>query len=77
MAERRPDIEAGARVRARRLRFGGDGPRRAPGDARRNLPGEIEPAVTYRDVEVLWHSKADVETRIDPRLKARMEEEDA
>ena len=66
----KPDVEMGARVRAKRLRFG-----RKPDEAgvefsgepdhdsesrteRKNLPEEVEPGVTYRDVEVLWLAAA-------------------
>jgi hypothetical protein len=77
--EEPPDIEIGARVTARKLRF-----RRKPETKvnfrqtyirsderiedveietdstteRRNLPEEVEPGVTYRDVEVGWAAKA-------------------
>ena len=66
----RPDLEVGAVVKARKLRF-----RRVPETAsrsagewtstsrRRNLPREVEPDVTYRDVEVRWHSEARVAVR--------------
>lgn len=55
-----PDIELGARVKAKRLRF-----ERTPeietateGEwdsetERRNLPDEVEAGVTYRDVEIV------------------------
>ena len=63
----RPDVEMGARVKAKRLRF-----RRVPetgvefsgdvdsesGSERKNLPEEVEPGVTYRDVEVRWRAAA-------------------
>jgi hypothetical protein len=78
--ERPPDIEIGAKVSARKLRF-----RRKPetkvefegrtrvrsedrieeielesesGSERRNLPEEVEPGVTYRDVDVGWAAQA-------------------
>jgi hypothetical protein len=68
------DVEIGAAVRARRLRF------RAKPDTevefsgrpdhesdshteRENLPDEVEPGVTYRDVRVRWQGGA----RIVPR----------
>lgn len=63
------DVEIGAAVRARRLRF-----RRKPetevefsgspdheSDShteRENLPDEVEPGVTYRDVKVRWRGGA-------------------
>ena len=63
-----PDIEIGARVKAKKLRFEqvpqtevrfSDGSR--PTSERRNLPDEVEPGVTYRDVEVTWHAQARIE----------------
>jgi hypothetical protein len=65
----RPDVEIGARARAKRLRF-----KRTPvvdvkfwGDPeidtettreRENLPNEAEAGITYRDVEVRWRARA-------------------
>jgi hypothetical protein len=56
----RPDIELGARVKAKRLRFErkADVETATEGewdseDERRNLPDEVEPGVTYRDVEIV------------------------
>jgi hypothetical protein len=78
--QRPPDIEIGARVTAKKLRF-----RRKPNtnvefeggtrvrkddrieeveletnsdSERRNLPEEVEPGVTYRNVEVGWSARA-------------------
>jgi hypothetical protein len=60
----RPDIELGAAVKARKLRFRRvpDTDVRSAGDwesesERKNLPEEVEPEVTYRDVEVRWYGK--------------------
>ena len=75
-----PDIEIGAAVRARKLRFRSkpktevefEGRTRVrsddriedveleteSGSERRNLPEEVEPGVTYRDVEVGWAARA-------------------
>jgi hypothetical protein len=75
-----PDIEVGAVVKARRLRFRRkpetkvefEGRSRVRSDdriedveletdshsERRNLPDEVEPGVTYRDVEVGWIAQA-------------------
>jgi hypothetical protein len=75
-----PDIEVGAAVRARRLRFRSKpktnvefhGRTRVKSDdriedveiesdsqtERRNLPEEVEPGVTYRNVEIGWVAKA-------------------
>ena len=67
--DRKPDVEIGARVKAKRLRF-----KRVPetevephgddtesGSERKNLPEEVEPEVTYRDVEVRWRARARVD----------------
>ena len=70
----RPDIEIGAVVKANRMRFGrvpetevdfeGDTEREEVSDSEReNLPDEVEPGVTYRDVRVRWRAAA----RIRPR----------
>ena len=78
--ERPPDIEVGARVKAKKLRFRREpktrvefeGGTRVRSDdriedveletdsqsERRNLPEEVKPGVTYRDVEVGWAAKA-------------------
>jgi hypothetical protein len=75
-----PDIEIGAAVRARKLRFRSkpqtnvefEGHTRVrsddriedveieseSGSERRNLPEEVEPGVTYRDVEIGWAARA-------------------
>ena len=63
-----PDIEIGAAVRAKRLRFNkkpkaevrveaepGHG---GSGSERENLPETVEPGVTYRDVRVVWRAAA-------------------
>jgi hypothetical protein len=84
-----PDIEIGAVVKAKRLRFSktpetdvefdkesevrleGVTPEieSASGSKRENLPDEVEPNVTYRDVHVRWGAAA--------RLRApELEEED-
>jgi len=64
-----PDIEIGARVKAKKLRFKqvpetdvrfSDGSR--PTSERKNLPDKVEPGVMYRDVEVTWHAQANVRT---------------
>jgi hypothetical protein len=85
-----PDVEIGAAVRAKKLRF-----RRKPkvevttyahreidrrladevrieGDAgshteRENLPDEVEPGVTYRDVRVRWKAEARTRRSSDPK----------
>jgi hypothetical protein len=69
----RPDVEIGAVVRAKSLRFErvpdvevgftGDEPReQVSGSERENLPDEVEPGVTYKDVRVRWRAAA----KIDP-----------
>lgn len=78
--ERPPDIEVGARVKAKKLRFRRkpktrvefQGGTRVRSDdriedvelktdshsERRNLPEEVEPGVTYRNVEIGWAARA-------------------
>jgi hypothetical protein len=64
-----PDLEMRAAVRAEKLRFEcvpdvevtahADSPACAEsGSDRDNLPDEVEPGVTYRDVRVGWHAAA-------------------
>ena len=59
------DIEIGATVKAKKLRFKqvpetdvkfSDGSR--PRSERKNLPDKVEPGVTYRDVRVAWRAGA-------------------
>lgn len=70
------DVEIGASVKAKRLRFrerpktkvelhgevrepGGQGElQTTSGSERQNLPDEVEPGVTYRDVRVRWRAAA-------------------
>jgi hypothetical protein len=70
------DVEIGASVKAKRLRFRekpktqvelhgelhepeGDGKlETTSGSERQNLPDEVEPGVTYRDVRVRWRAAA-------------------
>jgi hypothetical protein len=70
----RPDVEMGARVKAKRLRFkrvpetevqfpGEPEPDSESGSERKNLPEEVEPGVTYRDVEVRWRAGAKITRR--------------
>ncbi len=74
-----PDVEIGASVRAKRLRFRekpktkvelhgesrvGDRHQElemASGSERVNLPEEVEPGVTYRNVRVRWLASARLE----------------
>jgi hypothetical protein len=75
VSDREPDVEMRASVRAKELRFGckpevrigawANAPASAEHESvRENLPDEVEPGVTYRDVEVRW------------RLAARLEDPD-
>jgi len=73
---RRPpaDIEIGAVAKAKKLRFESkpetklefpdSAPTSGSNTERKNLPDEVEPGVTYRDVEVRWLARADVEARV-------------
>lgn len=67
--ERPPDLEIGATVRAKQLRFDKRPDARVEfrgeslaeshsGDERENLPEEVEPDVTYRNVRVGWRAAA-------------------
>jgi hypothetical protein len=68
------DIEIGVVAKAKKLRFGSkpetnvEFPDSAPTSGthteRKNLPDEVEPGVTYRDVEVRWLAEADVDARM-------------
>jgi hypothetical protein len=90
-----PDIEIGAAVRARKLRFRSKPKTKVEfeghthvrsderieaveiesesGSERHNLPEEVEPGVTYRNVEVGWAARA--RARI-PEGELEQEEED-
>ena len=70
--ERPPDVEIGATARAKRLRFeekpetsvefrGDSIAESDSGSERENLPDEVEPGVTYRDVRIGWRAAAWVE----------------
>jgi|EndMetStandDraft_9_1072997.scaffolds.fasta_scaffold42307_3 hypothetical protein len=74
--ERPPDIEIGATVRADRMRFdrrpetdiefvGRSVEEDESGSERINLPDEVEPGKTYRDVRVGWRAAAWVENARD------------
>jgi hypothetical protein len=75
VTERPPDVEIAATVKAKELRFEckpevrigayADAPASAEHvSERENLPDEVEPGVTYRDVAVRW------------RLAARLDDPD-
>ena len=68
-----PDVEIGAVVRAKKLRFkskpktdvelrGEPNIDSGSGSKRENLPDEVEPGVTYRDVHVRWGAAARIVT---------------
>ena len=69
MTDREPDVEIAAAAKAKEVRFESrprvdvvaysDSPADAEsGSERTNLPDEVEPGVTYRDVEVRWRAAA-------------------
>jgi hypothetical protein len=68
------DIEIGAVAKAKTLRFEtkpevsvefpGSAPTSGSHTERKNLPDEVEPGVTYRDVEVRWRARADVDAQL-------------
>jgi len=71
------DVEVFTSARARELRFevvpevkvwfeGEPGVRSSSRTERENLPDEVEPGVTYRDVEVRWRARAKVVHPADP-----------
>jgi hypothetical protein len=75
MTKRPPDVEIAARVRAKELRFECkpqvelDAHADPSGEVeheseRTNLPAEVEPGTTYKDVEVRWRFAARLD---DPR----------
>jgi hypothetical protein len=76
--ERPPDLEIGATARAKRLRFeekpetrvefrGESIAESESGSERQNLPGDVEPNVTYRDVRIGWRAAAWVENAAEDR----------
>ena len=82
------EIEAGATVKAKKLRFervpetevrfpGSDEERSGSHTERENLPDEVEPGVTYRDVKVRWESGAAFRAEVAPEVaEALAEDED-
>ncbi|HYH62399.1 MAG TPA: hypothetical protein VD766_11085 [Solirubrobacterales bacterium] len=72
------DVEIGATVRAKKLKFnqkpktevrfeaGPDGESDSASE-RENLPSEVEPGVTYRDVRVAWRGGARIVMRDEER----------
>jgi hypothetical protein len=72
VTEREPDVEIAAAVRAKEVRFEckpevdvgawADSPASAESvSERENLPNELEPGVTYRDIAVRWRLAARLE----------------
>jgi hypothetical protein len=72
VTDREPDVEMSAAVRAKELRFEckpeveigahADSPASAESvSERENLPEELEPGVTYRDIAVRWRLSARLE----------------
>jgi hypothetical protein len=81
-----PDIEIGAVVRAKKLRFkktpktdirfrGEPKIESGSGSKRENLPDEVEPGVTYRDVHIRWGAAAKLKTRELERELEELEDE--
>ena len=73
--EPQADIEIGAAAKARKLRFrrkpetevrfpGSNQERSGSHTERQNLPEEVEPGVTYRDVKVRWKAGASLSGRL-------------
>jgi hypothetical protein len=69
------EIEVGAVVKAKAIRFDkvpetkisfpeSDQERSGSNTERENLPDEVEPGVTYRDVKVRWNAGAAVRTEV-------------
>jgi hypothetical protein len=72
-----PDVDVSTSVRARELRFGvvpetkvsfeGEpAVRSSSRTERENLPDEVEPGVTYRDIGVRWRARARIVHPTDP-----------
>jgi hypothetical protein len=75
-----PDVEISTSARARAVRFGivpetnvwFDGEpdvRSSSRSERENLPDEIEPGVTYRDIQVRWRARARIVHPTDPESR--------
>jgi hypothetical protein len=81
------EIEVGATVKAKKLRFervpetevrfpDSDEERSGSHTERENLPDEVEPGVTYRDVKVRWKAGAAVRVEEAPEVADAMAEEE-
>jgi hypothetical protein len=77
MSEERPDVEISTSVKARELRFdvvpdtkvwfeGEPEIASSSRTERENLPEEVEPGVTYRNVKVRWRAVARIVHPTDP-----------
>jgi hypothetical protein len=75
-----PDVEISTSARARAVRFGivpetkvwfdGEpGVRSSSVSERENLPDELEPGVTYRDIRVRWRAAARIVHPTDPERR--------
>lgn len=75
-----PDVDVFTSVRAKRLRFGavpdtrlwfeGEPEERSSSETEReNLPDEVEPEVTYRDVTVRWRARSRLVHPTDPDIE--------
>jgi len=75
-----PDVDVFTSVRAKRLRFGAvpetrvwfegePGERSSSETERENLPEEVEPDVTYRDIAVHWRARSRVVHPADPDVE--------
>ena len=81
------EIEVGAVAKAKAIRFdkvpktkitfpGSDQERSGSHTERENLPDEVEPGVTYRDVTVRWRAGAAVRTEVtDKRVADELSKE--
>ena len=81
------EIEAGATVKAKKLRFesvpetevrfpGSDEERSGSHTERENFPDEVEPGVTYRDVKVRWEAGAAFRADVAPEVAEAIAEEE-
>lgn len=76
-ADELPDVDVSMSVHARELRFeivpetkvsfeGEPAVRSSSRTERENLPDEVEPGVTYRDIGVHWRARASIVHPTDP-----------
>ena len=81
------EIEVGAVVRADAIRFeevpetevsfpNSDQERSGSHTERENLPEEVEPGVTYRDIKVRWRAGAAVRTDVADEVREELDEPD-